>query len=93
MAMRLSRRPPPRRADLALGNQLRFSLLPLQSRRKTNAIASMRTNGSEGSAMTLKAFLAAAAAAAIAIGLALPVPHKSQAEPKSQFATVELGPG
>ena len=43
--------------------------------------------------MTLKAFLAAAAAAAIAIGLALPVPHSTRAEPKSQFATYELGRG
>ena len=42
----------------------------------------------------MKAFIAAAAAAAIAIGLALPLPHKGEAaQPKSQFATFELGRG
>jgi hypothetical protein len=47
-----------------------------------------------GSGVMLKAFLAAAAALAVAIGLALPVPHKSGPAPtKSQFVTIELGPG
>jgi hypothetical protein len=40
--------------------------------------------------MALKAILAAAAAAAIVVGFALPGPHASQAEPRSQFSTIEL---
>jgi hypothetical protein len=53
----------------------------------------MENDGTEGSGMRLKGILAAAAAAAIAIGLVLPVPHKSEAEPRSQFATFEVGHG
>ena len=50
--------------------------------------------GREKAGFPLKALLAAIALAAIAIGLALPVPHKSRpAQPKSQFATFELGRG
>jgi len=53
----------------------------------------MHKHGSGTTGMTLKAFLAAAAALAIAIGLALPVPHKAEAEPKSQFTTLEINHG
>ena len=53
----------------------------------------MHRDGSEGPGMPLKALLAAIAAGAIALGLALPIPHKSEAEPKSQFTTLELGRG
>ena len=53
----------------------------------------MQKDGPEGPGMPLKAFLAMVAAGAVALGLALPIPHKSEAEPKSQFNTLELGTG
>jgi len=53
----------------------------------------MHKDGSHGQGMPLKAFIAALAAGAIALGLALPIPHRSEAEPRSQFTTLELGSG
>ena len=51
----------------------------------------MHKNGSDDKGLPLKAFFALVAAAAVALGLALPIPHRSEAEPKSQFTTLELG--
>ena len=53
----------------------------------------MRKDDWEERGIPLKVLLAAAAAAAVAIGLALPLPNKSEAEPKSQFVTFEVGRG
>ena len=51
----------------------------------------MHRDGPDDDGMPLKAFLAAIVAGAIALGLALPVPHKTEAEPRSQFTMLELG--
>jgi len=51
----------------------------------------MQKDRSQGQGMPLKALIAALAAGAIVLGLALPVPHRSEAEPRSQFTTLELG--
>jgi hypothetical protein len=53
----------------------------------------MGKDGSDERKLPLKAFLAMVAAGAIALGLALPIPHKSEAQPKSQFTMLELGSG
>ena len=53
----------------------------------------MGDHGSNGNSLRLRALFVAAAALGIAIGMALPGPHKSQAEPRSQFATFEVGRG
>lgn len=53
----------------------------------------MHRDGTESRGMPMKAFLAVLAAGAIALGLALPIPHRSDAEPKSQFMTLDLGGG
>jgi len=53
----------------------------------------MGEDGFDGPRLPLRTFLAALAAGAIALGLALPIPHKSEAEPRSQFTTLELGAG
>jgi hypothetical protein len=60
---------------------------------RQKALEAMGEDGFDGPRLPLKALLAALAAGAIALGLALPIPHKSEAEPQSQFTTLELGAG
>jgi hypothetical protein len=53
----------------------------------------MREDRPGGGDARLKALFLVLGALAIAIGLALPEPHKSEAHPRSQFATIEVGGG
>lgn len=53
----------------------------------------MRDDGPGGGGPRLWAVFLALGALAVAIGLALPGPHRSEAHPHSQFATIEVGGG